>query len=176
VAVIVRAASPADYAAVGRLTVAAYLADGQLGQETGGYADHLLDVAARAREGEVLVAVDNGTGEVLGAVTFCPAGTPYAQLAKEGEAEFRMLAVDPAVQGLGIGEALTRACLARATAAGCRAVVICTRDFAKPAQRLYGRLGFRRAPDLDWSPEPGVQLLGLRYELCPGPASAEAGV
>ena len=163
-AVTVRAYEPADHDAVVRLTIDAYRVDGQLGEETGAYAHHLSDVAARVRDGELLVAVDD-TGQVLGAVTFALAGTPYAQLAQDGEAEFRMLAVDPAAQGRGVGEALTRACLARAAAVGCAAVVICTRDFAKAAQRLYDRLGFRREPALDWSPEPGVLLLGLRYQL-----------
>lgn len=163
-AITVRAYESADHDAIAQLTVDAYRADGQLGEETGSYAHHLADVATRVRDGELLVAVDD-TGQVVGAVTFALAGTPYAQLAQAGEAEFRMLAVDPAAQGRGVGEALTRACLARAAAAGCAAVVICTRDFAKAAQRLYGRLGFRREPALDWSPEPGVLLLGLRYQL-----------
>jgi ribosomal protein S18 acetylase RimI-like enzyme len=167
VAVTVRAAEPAEHDVIARVTLAAYRADGQLGEETGDYAEHLADVASRADMGEVLVAVDDETGAILGSVTFCLSGTQYAQLAGEGEAEFRMLAVDPAAQGQGIGEALTRACLASAEAAGCRAVVICVRDFAKGAQRLYARLGFQRAPDLDWMPAPGVQLLGMR---CPLPA------
>jgi hypothetical protein len=44
-------------------------------------------------------------------------------------------------------------------------VVICVRDFAMAAQKLYGTLGFQRAPDLDWSPAPGVRLLALRLPL-----------
>jgi ribosomal protein S18 acetylase RimI-like enzyme len=147
------------------LTVAAYRADGQLNAEASWYAEHLADVASRAAEAELLVAAEPDTGDVLGAVTFCLAGTKYSEVARDGEAEFRMLAVDPAAQGRGVGEALAQACLARAEAADCRAMVICVRDFAAPAQRLYTRLGFVRAPDLDWEPEPGIRLLGLRRPI-----------
>jgi hypothetical protein len=35
-------------------------------------------------------------------------------------------------------------------------------DRMTPAHRLYERLGFTRAPEDDWSPVPGVQLLAYR--------------
>ncbi|MEH0935576.1 GNAT family N-acetyltransferase [Micromonospora psammae] len=166
---LVRPATPADFAAVARLTVAAYEADGQLKGENG-YADVLADVAVRAEHGEVLVAADEVTGEVLGSVTFVLPGTRYAELAGPGEAEFRMLAVDPAAQGRGAGAALARACVERAAARGCSAVVICVRSgFAGAAHRLYERLGFVRAPEKDFSPLPGVDLLGLRLALTARP-------
>ncbi|MGC5330024.1 GNAT family N-acetyltransferase [Micromonospora sp. DT62] len=161
----VRRAGPADFAAVARLTVAAYEADGQLKNEHG-YAAVLADVTSRARDGEVLVAVDDATGELLGSVTLVLPGTRYAELSRAGEAEFRMLAVDPAAQGRGVGAALVEACVSRATELACSAVVICVRDgFAASAQRLYRRRGFVRVPELDWAPVDGVHLLGLRLEL-----------
>lgn len=163
---LVRLARPEDFDAIARLSVAAYRADGQLTDESE-YAKALADVATRAEAGELLVAVTENT--VVGSVLFVLPGSPYAELSRPGEAEFRMLAVDPAAQRRGVGEALARACLDRAVALGCRAVVICTRDFATAAQRLYARLGFVRAPELDWSPVPGIDLLGLRLDLtgCP---------
>jgi hypothetical protein len=33
------------------------------------------------------------------------------------------------------------------------------------AHRLYARLGFRRTPELDWSPREGVSLLTFAREL-----------
>ncbi|MER5333335.1 GNAT family N-acetyltransferase [Micromonospora sp. NPDC002717] len=161
----VRRAGPADFAAVARLTVAAYEADGQLKGEHG-YAAVLADVAVRSEHGEVLVAADQETGAVLGSVTFVLPGTRYAELSGAGEAEFRMLAVDPAAQGRGVGAALVEACVSRATELGCSAVMICVRHgFAASAQRLYRRRGFVRVPELDWSPLAGVELLALRLEL-----------
>jgi ribosomal protein S18 acetylase RimI-like enzyme len=161
--IIVRPATPDDYAAIGRLSVAAYEADGQLGAGTD-YAGTLSDVATRAASGEVLVAT-GPSGDVLGAVLFVLPGSRYAELSKPGEAEFRMLAVDPAAQGRGVGQALVEACIARARGLDSTAIVICVRDFSAPAQRLYARLGFVRQPELDWNPLEAVRLLALRLDL-----------
>ncbi|MCF0096235.1 GNAT family N-acetyltransferase [Micromonospora sp. MH99] len=162
---LVRLADTADFPAVARLTVAAYEADGQLKGEHG-YGAVLADVSTRAGSGEVLVAVDEATGAVLGSVTFVLPGSPFAELSGPGEAEFRMLAVDPGAQGRGVGAALAQACVDRAAELGCRAVVICVRaGMAVSAHRLYERLGFVRMPEMDWSPVEGVALLGLRLEL-----------
>jgi ribosomal protein S18 acetylase RimI-like enzyme len=164
VAIVVRPAQPAEYPAIGRLTVAAYEADGQVRGEQG-YGAVLADAAGRAGAGELLVAVDEGTGEVLGAVLYVLPGSPFAELAGPGEAEFRMLAVDPRAQGRGVGRRLVRACVDRASATGCTAVVISVRDFSAVAHRLYERLGFVRVPRLDWLPAPDIKLLAMRLEL-----------
>lgn len=165
--VTVRPARPADYEPVGRLTLAAYQADGQVvpGHP---YERSLVDAAARAAAGELLVAEDETTGAVVGAVLFVLPGSRYAELSRPGEAEFRMLAVDPRAQGRGVGDSLVRACLHRAAWHRCHAVVICTRDVAVAAQRLYARIGFTRLPERDWSPMPGVRLVALRLPLASG--------
>jgi ribosomal protein S18 acetylase RimI-like enzyme len=156
--------------AVARLTVDAYRADGQLEAETGGYGKVLADVAGRADQTEVLVAVDDHDASVLGSVAFVLPGSAFAELASPGEAEFRMLAVDPGAQRRGVGEALVRACVARAHDVGATGILIFTRSFAEPAQRLYDRLGFVRVPERDWSPAPGVDLLALHLSLTPAEA------
>jgi ribosomal protein S18 acetylase RimI-like enzyme len=160
---IIRVAEPGEYAAIGALTVKAYRDDGQLDGEHG-YESTLVDVAARAQAGEVLVAIGDG-GAVLGGVTLVRPGSRYAELSAEGEFEFRMLAVDPAAKGRGVGRALVRACIERAEAASAKAVVILVRDFAVRAQRLYEHFGFVRTPELDMVPYPGVNLLALRLPL-----------
>lgn len=162
-AIVIRPATPDDYPAIAELTVEAYEADGHLTDENG-YRETLADVAGRASSGEILVAAAGS--EVLGAVLFLPTpGSPYSEIARPGEAEFRMLAVAPRAQRRGIGERLVRACLDRARAAGAQAVVISARDFVQAPLRLYARLGFVRIPERDWSPLPGVQLLALKYDL-----------
>ncbi|WP_432995048.1 GNAT family N-acetyltransferase [Dactylosporangium sp. CA-233914] len=153
---------PGEYGEVARLTVEAYRVDGQL-EASPEYADVLADVAGRTAAADVLVAVQDGA--VLGAVTFTLPGGAYAEVSRDGEAEFRTLAVDPAAQRRGVARALVRACVERAAELGCRALVICVRDDNPGAHALYTQFGFERDPSLDWSPVPRVNLLGLRLRL-----------
>lgn len=159
----VREAIESELDDVGRIAVDAYRADGQLHDESE-YEVALRDAAGRARDSSVLVAVDGG--RVVGAVAVCAPGSRLAEISREGELEFRMLSVDPAAQGRGVGRALVAACIDRARALECRAVVICTRsDVADRARRMYRRLGFARLPDRDWTPVPGIELIAWEYAL-----------
>ena len=158
----VRLAAPAEHEAVGRLTLHAYVASGIL-TEDDFYAEHLVDAAGRAQDGEVYVADLDGV--VVGTVTFCPDGSPLRELAGPGEAEFRMLAVSPSARRQGVAEALVRRVVDRARELGCTAVVLSSQPVQEDAHRLYERLGFHRTPDKDWSPVPGVDLLGFRLSL-----------
>ena len=148
---------------VGRLTADAYISDGLLGASDG-YVERLTDTVNRAREAEVWVAVDGD--QLLGSVTFVRPGSPWREIARDDEGEFRMLAVDPAARGRGVGQALVELCLRRARELGYAGVRMSTMDRMTSAHRVYQRLGFTRVPDDDWSPEPGVALLayGLRFD------------
>jgi ribosomal protein S18 acetylase RimI-like enzyme len=165
----VRAATVADYEAAGAICVAAYRAAGQLSAGANDYGTALADVASRAGQAEILVAVDE-QDDVLGCVTFAEPGTVWAELSQPNAPEFRMLAVAPSAQGRGVGSALVTACLERAAELGYPAVVICVRDFVESAKRLYARMGFVRMPELDWSPAPDVHLEALRFDLRQVPA------
>jgi len=162
---LIRPAVPAEYAAAGELTVGAYLADDLLAGEES-YADMLRATAARAQQAELLVAADALGGPLLGTVTFARRGSPWAELAGEGEAEFRMLAVSPAARRRGVGQALVRACVERAHQLGCAGLVISTLPTMHDAHRLYARAGFRRVPDRDWG-VGSVRLLAYRLPLDP---------
>lgn len=161
--VTVRDAEPADLEHVGELTVTAYTADGLVPPDDD-YTEELRDAAARAANAVLLVAV-GGSGGVVGSVTFCRAGTPYAELARPGEAEFRMLAVPPQHRGRGVAEALVHACADRAREAGDTAIVLSTMDVSHGAHRLYRRLGFVEVPERDWQPRPGLWLRAYRRDL-----------
>lgn len=83
----------------------------------------LDNVEHRAERAEVWVAEASGT--VVAAVTLTFAGQPYSEIAVDNELEFRMLAVDPAVQGGGIGRAVVRQVIEHArTLPGIRAISI----------------------------------------------------
>ncbi len=158
----IREVRPEEYAALGDLIVAAYRIVGELDP---GYLEHVHDVGARAAVCPVLVAVDPG-GRVLGGVTYVPGpGTPYSEVEREGEAGFRMLAVDPAAQGLGVGRRLVLSCIERARRDGRHGMVLLTRPSMTTAHWLYESLGFRRDPGRDWRPEDDLELLAFALEL-----------
>jgi ribosomal protein S18 acetylase RimI-like enzyme len=162
--VLLRRATPDDHERAGEVTVAAY-ADFTRGPADG-YVARLRDAATRDREAELWVATPEDRGsEILGCVTLCPPGSPWRELAGPDEGEFRMLAVAPEARGHGVGTALARMCLDRFRAEGNRAVVICSLPEMTDAHRLYARLGFRRVPELDWSPVSGVELRGYRIDF-----------
>jgi len=160
--VVVRPADRGELAAVGRLTLDAYAANGYI-VESDPYAPHLLDAASRADGAELLVA--DLDGELVGTVTFCPAGSPFAEVARASEGEFRMLAVAATARRQGAARALVTACIDRSRELGYRAVVLSSLPVQVDAHRLYGRLGFRRAPDRDWAPRPGIDLIGFELPL-----------
>lgn len=156
---------PGEYAALGELTVRSYQDGGFLiGGLEDGYVPRLRDVAERAASATVLVAVE---GErVLGGVTIAFPGSPLMELGGDGDAEIRMLAVDPDAHGRGVGSALAAACVERARQeAGIKRIVLCSQETMTTAHRIYRRLGFEREPALDWEPLPGVLLRAFALAL-----------
>ncbi len=161
-AVEIRPVADHEHARVGALTVAAY--ESVPGMPLDGYREALRDVAGRSADAVVLVAVEDG--EVLGSVTYVPGpDSASAEFTDPDAAGMRFLAVDPPAHGRGVGAALTRACLERARQEGRARVVLHSTVWMTAALRLYEALGFRRAGELDWTPEPGATLLGYSYEL-----------
>jgi ribosomal protein S18 acetylase RimI-like enzyme len=158
---IVEAARPADFPRIAELTVGVYV-DGGLASDD--YTPALADVAGRAELSELLVVRD-GAGHVVGSVALVLTGDFGEVTQSEEEAAFRMLVVDPAVQGRGVGELLVSTCLDGARAAGKRRMVISTDPRMTAAHRLYQRLGFTRLSERDWSPVPGVDLLVYARDL-----------
>ena len=146
----IRPATPAEFDAIAELCVAAY-APFVAGDHR--YVQTLRDVATRAGAADLLVAADGA--DVLGTVTFVPDGGPLGEIAGPDEGEFRMLAVDPAARGRGVGAALTRYVVDASRARGKAAVVCSTMPGIRAAHALYRRLGFERVPRRDWSAKAG---------------------
>ncbi|PZA20285.1 GNAT family N-acetyltransferase [Modestobacter versicolor] len=160
-AVTIDRATPADFDRIAELTVGVYTDEDLVSP---GYVPQLADVAGRADRAELLVARDT-TGRVVGSVALVLAGDFGEVTRSADEAAFRMLAVDGAARGQGVGEALVRECLARARAAGKRWMVLSTGTRMTAAHRLYERLGFTRLPERDWTPVPGIDLRVYALEL-----------
>jgi ribosomal protein S18 acetylase RimI-like enzyme len=158
-------ARPQDFPRIAELTAGVYRDEGYAGEE---YLAQLADVAGRATRAELLVARGAGAGgqdDVVGSVALVLDGEFGEVLESADEAGFRMLVVDAAARGRGIGELLVTTCLDRARSAGKRRVVISTEPRMTSAHRLYERLGFTRLPERDWSPMPGVDLLVYAREV-----------
>lgn len=146
----VRPIRPEEYAVEARLVRAAYAA-GPYGAELDGNSEWERaeqDTAGRDRDGRVLVAVDGD--RILGAASVLRGATVHSKLARDGEAELRLVAVDPSAQGRGIGEMLVRSGLEEALKWGVNVLRLDT-GVRNPAQRLYERIGFARTPELDAS-------------------------
>ena len=158
----VAVARPEQYDAIAQLTADVYVGGGFSSPE---YEPELRAVASRAETATVLVATRSD--RVIGAVTVATRLGPWAEQAVVGEAVIRMLAVDPADRGSGVGEALVRACLDTARADGCTLVRLSSQTNMTDAHRLYERLGFVRTPTFDWSPVPGLLLTTYALPLAP---------
>jgi GNAT superfamily N-acetyltransferase len=165
---LLRLALPHETDAVGALTVAGYDADGYLTLADGSfdhhYADWLADGATRARDGVLMVAVDDGT--LLGSVTWCPPGSPFREIStRDDQGEIRTLSVAPDARGRGVGSALVDWCIDEARATGLAEILLSTLPEMTRAHRLYESRGFVRRPELDWSPFPDVTLWGFCLAL-----------
>ncbi|MFF9643844.1 GNAT family N-acetyltransferase [Kitasatospora aureofaciens] len=155
---LIRHALPQDLEEAGRITVDAFVGDG-FTRPTSSYVDLLRDAGRRSREAELLVAVDGTDERVLGCVTFAVGGTEWADIATPREGEIRMLATAAASRGRGVGEALVRASVSRSRELGLAGMAFSTRPEMTTAHRVYERVGFRRTPDRDWAPFPGMDLM-----------------
>ncbi|TFV63662.1 GNAT family N-acetyltransferase [Geodermatophilus sp. DF01-2] len=154
-------ARPDDFPRIAQLTFDVYVGGGLASP---GYGEQLRDVAGRAERAELLVARDH-EGRVVGSVALVLEGDFGEVTESEDEAAFRMLVVDPAVHGRGVGALLVTACLERARAAGKRRMVLSTDRRMTAARRLYERLGFTRLPERDWRPTPCVDLMVYAIDL-----------
>ncbi|MGN2636693.1 GNAT family N-acetyltransferase [Nocardia takedensis] len=158
----IRTAGPRDFEAVGELTLEVYVGEGYVRRHSP-YVRELADTPHRAEHAQILVAEHEG--RVLGSLTVARPASPYADIARPGELEFRMLAVSKAARGLGVGTALVDKVIEIARAEDFDAVVLTTMPAMLDARRIYDRLGFAAVPERDWQTDAGDPLTVLRLEL-----------
>jgi ribosomal protein S18 acetylase RimI-like enzyme len=159
--ITIRGCAAAEYDVAGELVVEAYRTLGDSGDEF--YEQELRDIAGRVAMSDVLVAKSDG--HILGCVTLVDGLKPLSEVDDPDAATIRMLGVATEARGRRIGQALVHACIDRARNSGRKRVRLDTRTSMTSAHRLYERLGFRRDPDHDWSPAPGILLLGYILDL-----------
>jgi ribosomal protein S18 acetylase RimI-like enzyme len=156
-----------DRAAVNKVALAAFA------QYAGDYDDwptfsagigRMADLAA---DGDLLVAERGGV--VAGAVVHVGPGRPRSAIYPDDWSVIRMLVVDPAARGGGIGRALVAATLERAQCAGAPAIGLHTSPIMTTALRLYTSIGFVREHDLP--PIRGVPYARYRLPAASIPAA-----
>lgn len=138
-----------------------------------GYRQNILTTLADVTPAEQIVAERDGV--IVGTVLMYPAGTVFTlddgRTVRLESPEVRLLAVAPAARGQGIGRELMRECIERARRTGVSALTLHTTDLMQVAMQMYERMGFIRAPELDFEPTPGFIVKGYRYLLDAAPGS-----
>ena len=166
-ALAIRLATPDEYGTVGRLTEDAYVSS--YSELSAAYLQSLRDVAARAALGDIWVAVE--ADAIVGSVSVPRPGGKLSEVARDGELDFRQLAVAPTARGRGVGEALTRHVIALAAERRAERVVMNSGAEMTGAHALYAKLGFRRLYEREQrvEVEPGVflELLAFGLDIVP---------
>jgi GNAT superfamily N-acetyltransferase len=129
------------------------------------YRRQILTTLDAAGPAERIVAERN-SAIVGSALLYRPGAQAYGSTAgRVDEPQVRLLAVLPAARGEGVGLALMTECARRARRAGATTLGLHTMDMMQAATRMYERMGFVRAPDLDFSPAEGVLVKAYRLDL-----------
>ncbi len=161
----IRPVRPQEYESAGALVEAAYTQGGLLDNDRG-YGVQVRDVAARAPDVPVLVAVR--AGRIVGCVTITPHGSGHSELARADEVEFRYLGVAPDAWGSGVATRLVEAVQEYAVDHGLSWLVLCVIADNVAAATAYERIGFTRQPERDWEPAPGIDLRVWHRAVMPG--------
>jgi GNAT superfamily N-acetyltransferase len=166
-ALTLREASPADRDAIVEVTLAAYQEYAAQVPFWSGYRENILATITNPRPATQLVADLEGT--IVGTVLLFPAPPPGTTSAPgQGRwPEVRLLAVAPAARGKGVALALMQECVRRAREANSDALTLHTMPPMQSALRLYTRMGFQPAPELNFEPVPGFTVNGYRLTLGP---------
>ena len=129
------------------------------------YRENILATLTDVAPAQQIVAEKEGV--ILGSVLLYPPGTAFSTPI-EGPLtcpEVRLLAVAPEARGQGIGTALMKECIRRARRLGVACLNLHTTDMMQVAMRMYERMGFVRAPELDFHPDPNITVKAYRLEL-----------
>jgi ribosomal protein S18 acetylase RimI-like enzyme len=147
--VIIRAASPADLPAIGRLGALLVRLHHDFDPQRfiaatprteHGYASFL---GTQLEEPDIVILVAEQNGAVVGYTYAGVEGVDYMALRGPAGVAYDLV-VDPAHRGQGIGQLLLDATLAELKSRGAPRVMLSVADGNDAAQRLFARAGFRR--------------------------------
>ena len=164
----IREARPADHDAIGDVTLAAYAEYApRMPRHWDDYRRNILATLGDPTPATQIVAEQDGA--IVGAVLLYPTGIVRAGASPTRPPwswpEVRLLAVAPSARGRGVGAGLMQACVRRACGWGARTLVLHTTPMMGAAVRLYERMGFVPACELDVEVAPGLTISGYRLDL-----------
>ncbi|MEP3389695.1 MAG: GNAT family N-acetyltransferase [Reichenbachiella sp.] len=167
----IRDAKTDEFELIGQLMVSVYaqLHGFPSPKEQPKYYEKLSHVGAltEQKETRLLVAVSD-KGIIGGAVVYFGDMKDYGSggiaTQEQDAAGFRLLAVDLEYRGQGLGQLLTQTCIDRAKAAKKTRLVIHSTKAMQIAWAMYEKMGFERAPDLDFM-QGNLPVFGFRLQL-----------
>jgi GNAT superfamily N-acetyltransferase len=118
-------------------------------------------------ETELLVAISPEDKIAGGVVYFSDMqyyGSGGTATKERNAAGFRLLAVDPAARGQGIGRLLVEECIRKAKEKNLRQMIIHTTEAMRTAWEMYVKLGFEHSEDLDFR-QGTLAVFGFRLML-----------
>ena len=159
----IRDATTADLPAVIALTLAAYEQYAEVISASWweGYRENVVQTLTEEAPARCVAAALGD--ELLGSVLYYPGAA-----LRSGLPAIRLLAVTPEARGRGIATALMAEVIRRAHLEGADALELHTMAVMDVARRMYERMGFVRAPEMDFSPLADIQVLGYRLDLRSG--------
>jgi GNAT superfamily N-acetyltransferase len=166
----VRTAKPEEFQEIGKLMVHVYsqLEGFPTALEQPNYYKMLANVGELTNkpQTELLVAVSGN--KIVGAVVYIGDmqyyGSGGTATHEKNTAGFRLLVVDPAARGYGIGKLLTNACIQKAKSKNLGQMIIHTTMAMPTAWKMYESIGFKRSEDLDFM-QGTLAVLGFRLKL-----------
>lgn len=164
----IRDAQDGDRDAIREVTLSAFQEyAAQMPAHWESYRQGVLATLANVTPAEQIVAEREGI--IVGTVLLYPAGAVFSPPNRPPMTldwpEMRLLAVAPAARGLGIGATLVRECIRRARRSGSAFLTLHTSDVMRVAMRMYERIGFVRAPELDFHPAQDLTVKGYRLSV-----------
>ena len=167
----VRDGNADELSQLGRLLVKVYAAlpGFPTPDEQPGYYEVLANIGRFAEKpgARVLVALSE-RNELAGGVVYFSDMSQYGSAGLATSVKhasgIRLLGVDPAFRGLGVGKALTLACIDLARASGHSQVILHTTKAMQLAWGMYEKLCFVRSEDLDFSQQE-LRVYGFRLAL-----------
>ena len=168
---IVRDATLNEFPEIGKLMVNVYsqLEGFPTKNEQPNYYKMLANIGSLTKnpKTKLLIAISS-SGIISGGVVYFGDmkyyGSGGTATREKNASGFRLLAVDPAARGQGIGKLLTNACIQLAKDEKQNQMIIHSTKAMRIAWKMYEKMGFKRSKDLDFMQEE-LPVFGFRLLL-----------